>query len=46
MKKMLILALAISVMFNVAGFAQDMSHDSGMTKAAPAAPAEEHQGNR
>ena len=38
MKKMLILALAISVMFNVAGFAQDMSHDSAMTKAAPAAP--------
>jgi hypothetical protein len=38
MKKMLILALAISVMFNVAGFAQDMSHDSAMTKAAPPAP--------
>jgi hypothetical protein len=38
MKKMLILALAISVMFNVAGFAQEMSHDSAMTKAAPAAP--------
>ncbi len=38
MKKMLILALALSVMFTVAGFAQDMSQDSGMTKAAPAAP--------
>ena len=25
-------------MFTVAGFAQDMSHDSGMAKAAPAAP--------
>ena len=38
MKKMLILALALSVMCTVAGFAQDMSHDSGMAKAAPAAP--------
>src|SRR5713101_252427 len=38
MKKMLILALALSVMFTVAGFAQDMSKDSGMAKAAPAAP--------
>ena len=38
MKRMLILALAVSVMFTVAGFAQDMSKDSGMAKAAPAAP--------
>src|SRR6266852_1781301 len=38
MKKMLILTLAVSVMFTMAGFAQDMSHDSGMAKAAPAAP--------
>ena len=38
MKKTLILTLAVSVMFTVAGFAQDMSHDSGMAKAAPAAP--------
>ena len=38
MKKMLILALALSVMFTVAGFAQEMSHDSSMAKAAPAAP--------
>ena len=36
MKKMLILALALSVMFTVAGFAQDASQDSGMAKAAPA----------
>ena len=36
MKKMLILVLALSVMFTVAGFAQDMSKDSGTT--APAAP--------
>ncbi len=36
MKKLLILALAVSVMFTVAGFAQDMSKDSGMAKAAPA----------
>jgi hypothetical protein len=36
MKKLLILVVAISVMFTVAGFAQDMSKDSGMTKAAPA----------
>jgi hypothetical protein len=34
---MLILTLAVPVMFTVAGFAQDMSHDSGMAKAAPAA---------
>ncbi len=38
MKKMLILALAVSVMFTAAGFAQDMSQDSGMAKTAPAAP--------
>jgi hypothetical protein len=38
MKKMLILALALSVICTVAGFAQDMSHDSSMAKAAPAAP--------
>jgi hypothetical protein len=36
MKKMLILVLALSVMFTVAGFAQDMPKDSGT--AAPAAP--------
>ena len=36
MKKLLILALALSVMFTVAGFAQDMSKDSGTTKAAAA----------
>jgi hypothetical protein len=36
MKKLLILVVAISVMFTVAGFAQDMSKDSGMAKAAPA----------
>src|SRR3984957_16955348 len=36
MKKLLILALSLSVMFTVAGFAQDMSQDSGMAKAAPA----------
>jgi hypothetical protein len=38
MKKLLILTLALSVMFTVAGFAQDASQDSGMAKAAPAAP--------
>jgi hypothetical protein len=36
MKKILVLALALSVMFTVAGFAQDMSKDSGTTKEAPA----------
>ncbi|MGA9799932.1 MAG: hypothetical protein WBQ68_13065 [Terriglobales bacterium] len=36
MKKLLILALALSVMFTVAGFAQSMSQDSGMAKSAPA----------
>jgi hypothetical protein len=36
MKKLLILVVALSVMFTVAGFAQDMSKDSGMAKAAPA----------
>jgi hypothetical protein len=36
MKKLLILAVALSVMLTVAGFAQDMSKDSGMDKAAPA----------
>jgi hypothetical protein len=39
MKKFLVLALALSVMFTVAGFAQDMSKDSGdsgTTKEAPA----------
>ena len=44
MKKLLVLALAVSVMFTVASFAQDMSKDSGTAKAAPA-PAEEHQGH-
>ena len=37
MKKLLVLALALSVMLTVAGFAQDMSKDTGMSKA-PAAP--------
>jgi hypothetical protein len=36
MKRLLILAVALSVMLTVAGFAQDMSKDSGMAKAAPA----------
>ena len=36
MKKLLILVAALSVMFTVAGFAQDMSKDNGMAKAAPA----------
>jgi hypothetical protein len=36
MKKLLILAVALSVMFTVAGFAQDASQDSGMSKTAPA----------
>ena len=36
MKKFLILALAVSVMFTVAGFAQYASQDSGMAKAAAA----------
>jgi hypothetical protein len=36
MKKILILTLALSVMFAVAGFAQDASQDAGMAKAAPA----------
>jgi len=38
MKKLLALALAVSVMLTVAGFAQDMSKDCGMAKKAPAAP--------
>jgi hypothetical protein len=38
MKKLLVLALALSVMLTVAGFAQDMPKDSGTDKAAPAAP--------
>jgi hypothetical protein len=36
MKKLLIIALAASVMFSVAAVAQDMSKDSDTTKAAPA----------
>ena len=36
MKKLLILALAVSVIFTVAGFAQETSQDSGIAKAAPA----------
>jgi hypothetical protein len=36
MKKLLILALAVSVIFTVAGFTQETSQDSGMAKAAPA----------
>jgi hypothetical protein len=36
MKKLLILVVVLSVMFIVAGVAQDMSKDSGMAKAAPA----------
>jgi hypothetical protein len=38
MKKLLVLALALSVMFTVAGFAQEMSKDCGMAKKAAAAP--------
>jgi hypothetical protein len=38
MKKLLILTLALSVMFTVAGFAQDMSKDKDSGKMAPAAP--------
>jgi len=38
MKKMLILALVLSAMCTMAAFAQDMSKDSGMAKAAPPAP--------
>jgi hypothetical protein len=39
MKMLLILALGLSVMLSVAGFAQDtQDKDSGMAKAAPAAP--------
>jgi len=38
MKTLLVLALAVSVMLTVAGFAQDMSKDSDTAKAAPAAP--------
>jgi hypothetical protein len=36
MKKLLILVVALSVTFTVAGFAQDTSQDSGMAKTAPA----------
>jgi hypothetical protein len=36
MKKLLILAVALSVMFTVAGLAQDMSQDSGTAKTAAA----------
>jgi hypothetical protein len=36
MKKLLMLVVALSLMFTVPGFAQDMSKDSGMAKAAPA----------
>jgi hypothetical protein len=36
MKRLLIFALALSVMMTVASFAQDMSKDSGATKAAAA----------
>jgi len=36
MTKLLVLALSLSVMLAVAGFAQDMSKDNGTTKAAPA----------
>jgi hypothetical protein len=40
MKKLWFLALALGVMFSMASFAQEMSKDkdSGMAKAAPAAP--------
>jgi hypothetical protein len=38
MKKLLVLALALSVMLTVAAFAQDMPKDSDTAKAAPAAP--------
>ena len=46
MKKMLILTLALSVMFTVAGFAQDMSQDSWHGQSRACRPAEEPQGNR
>jgi membrane protein implicated in regulation of membrane protease activity len=36
MKKLLVLALAVCVVFTVAGFAQDASQDAGTTKAAAA----------
>jgi hypothetical protein len=36
MKKLLILVVALSVTLTVAGFAQDMSKDSGMAKPAAA----------
>jgi hypothetical protein len=36
MKKLLILVVALSVTWTVAGFAQEMSKDSGMAKTAPA----------
>ncbi len=36
MKKLLILVVALSVTLTVAGFAQDMSKDSGMAKTASA----------
>ncbi len=36
MKKLLMLVVALSVTLTVAGFAQDMSKDSGMAKTAPA----------
>ena len=45
MKKMLILALALSVMFSVAGFAQDMSQRQWHGQSRARSPTEEHQGN-
>ena len=36
MKELVVLAVAVSVMFTVASFAEDMSKDNGMAKAAPA----------
>jgi hypothetical protein len=38
MKKLLVLALAVSVMFTVASFAQGMSQDMGKSDKAAAAP--------
>ncbi len=38
MKKILILALALSVICTVTGFAQETSKDTGMAEAAPAPP--------
>ena len=46
MKKMLILALALSVMFTVAGFAQDMSQRQRHGQSRARSAAKEPQRNR